>query len=147
VNQLLGRQHLRNDRVTNDIENVVGYFLYVFRFAKVVEFFDVENRIHVGGLDEFARLVFVVGFDTAIRDFVDEFVFRRVGFLGVFAHFRLLSYHLYIQLFLWAFYLDNFARIQNVVGEKTDVFRNKDESELNDRELGVIFLDITVKYL
>ena len=43
--------------------------------------------------------------------------------------------------------VDDFARIQNVVGEKTDVFGNNDESQLDNRELGIVFLDITVKYL
>jgi len=55
--------------------------------------------------------------------------------------------HLYIQAFLGAFDVDDFAGIQNVVGEKTDVFGNKDESQLDNRELGIVFLDITVKYL
>jgi hypothetical protein len=55
--------------------------------------------------------------------------------------------HVYIHAFLGAFDVDYFASIQNVVWEKTDVFGNKDESQLDNRELGIVFLDITVKYL
>jgi hypothetical protein len=58
-----------------------------------------------------------------------------------------LFHHFYIQAFFGAFDVDYFASIQNVVGEKTDVFRNKDESQLDNRELSIVFLDITVKYL
>ena len=34
-----------------------------------------------------------------------------------------------------------------IVGNETDVFRHDDKSQLNNREFGIIFLDITVKYL
>jgi len=50
-------------------------------------------------------------------------------------------------LFVGALDVDDFTGIQNVVGEKTNVFGNKDESQLDNRELGIVFLDITVKYL
>jgi hypothetical protein len=58
-----------------------------------------------------------------------------------------LFHHFYIQAFFGTFDVDDFAGIQNVVGEKTDVFGNKNESQLDNRELGIVFLDITVKYL
>ncbi|NDB69412.1 MAG: hypothetical protein EB015_15680, partial [Methylocystaceae bacterium] len=74
-----------------------------------------------GGFNEFACFIFILGFDTAIGDFMDKFFFCRGRFFAVFAIFGLLFHHLYIKMFFGAFYIDDFTCIQHIIGEKTDV--------------------------
>jgi hypothetical protein len=151
VDEFFGREHLRNDHVANDVENVVGHFVFVLDIIEEVELFDVENVFVGHGLDDFAGLVctgFV--FQSAVRHLLHEFFLDGDGVVLRFiipSGFGLLSYHFFICLFKGSRDGDLLARLQNVVGDEAQVFCDDDESKLDGRQFGAVFLHITVEDL
>jgi hypothetical protein len=57
MDEFFGREHLGNDHVANDVENVVGHFVFVLDIVEEVELFDVEDVFVGHGLDDVAGLV------------------------------------------------------------------------------------------
>jgi hypothetical protein len=148
VNQFLWCQHLFNNSVAHGVEYVVRDPVQVLYFVEIVQLFYVEQIIHIQRFYEGACLFIHIVFYAAIGYFLDEFFFHRGCFgirFDIFAYFGLRFYHLYVKRLIRTFYFDNFTCFQNVVGYKTDVFCENDETKLDDGQLGVVFLDVAVE--
>ena len=144
-------QHLLDDRITHDIEDLFGQLFHPRQLAEIVQLFHVQNIAHVEGRQHLLGLVHGIlrqNAAAATGDFLDElFLYGGVTRFRVFAEFRLLDKHLHIGGLRRPPHRNHAASIDDIVGDESEVLRHEYKPQLNRGQPVSVFLDITVENL
>ena len=142
-------QHLLNNPITHNIEHLFRQLLHPVQFPEIIQLFHIQNVAHIEPGQYFVGLVHGIlrqNTPATTRYFLDKFVFgSRFPRFRIFAQFRLLDEHLHVGRLRRPSHRNHLARIENIVGNKPQMFRHQNKPQLNRRQPIPIFLDITVK--
>lgn len=142
-------QHLLDNPITHNIEHLFRQLLNPAQFPEIIKLFHIQNVAHVELGQYFVSLVHGIlrqNTPATTGYFLDKLVFRgRFARFRVFAQFRLLDEHFHIGRLRRPSHRNHLTRIEDIVGDESQMLRHQNEPQLNRRQLVAIFLDITVK--
>jgi hypothetical protein len=142
-------QHLLNDPITHNIEHLFWQLLHPVQFPEIIQLFHIQNVAHIEPGQYFVGLIHSIlcqNTPATTRYFLDKLVFGgRFPRFCIFTQFWLLDEHFHIGRLRRPSHRNHLTRIENIVGNESQVFCHQNKSQLNRRQLVTIFLDITVK--